>query len=82
MTTIYLSDRSEFDIEREFYCLSCRDFRDVFAGPPGDIVCQKCYYVIASFKDREIVRSAEPVVGGDLPGGGNDQAHADTPAGN
>lgn len=53
---IVLADHAEFDIEREFYCANCKDFRDVLAGPPGDIVCCECDYVIATFKDREVIR--------------------------
>ena len=53
---VVLADGTVFDIEREFYCLNCKDFRDVFAGPPGDIVCWECHYIVATFKDRMVIR--------------------------
>ena len=55
---VVLADQTVFDTEREFYCNNCKDFRDVFTGPPGDIVCWECHYVIASFKDRQVIRAA------------------------
>lgn len=61
--TTYTGDGRPLAIEREFFCHSCNDFRDVRQNQ-GDVVCEACDSIVATFKDREIIPPA--------PGGRSD----------
>lgn len=51
--SILLADKSQFEIEREFFCSTCDDFQDVFEQN-GDIVCFACHSIVATYRDRRI----------------------------
>lgn len=60
MTTVVLGDGSKFDIEREFWCEHCHDWRDVHVDAELNcIICDECNVTVAQYKDREVFPSLE-----------------------
>lgn len=57
-----LSHGERWILEREFFCPNCREFVDVHENQ-NDIVCDKCNWIIASFRDRPVISPAPTSAG-------------------